>query len=215
MTRIVVVGGTGYAGSAIVREAAERGFEVVSVSRREPGETIPDVKSIVGSVQDKTIRDEAFEGADVIVAALSPRGDMTGKLGELYTEIAQDAAIRNARFIVIGGFGSLRPVEGGPRFVDSNEFPADYRGEALELAGVLDYLSSTSPENLDWLYVSPAQEFGAYNPGERTGKYRIGGAIALFDSTGRSQLSSQDLAVALTDEIEKPAHHKEHISVVS
>jgi hypothetical protein len=33
MTRITVLGGTGYAGSAVVREAVRRGHEVVAVSR--------------------------------------------------------------------------------------------------------------------------------------------------------------------------------------
>lgn len=36
MTRITVLGGTGYAGAHIVRIAAERGHEVVSFSRSEP-----------------------------------------------------------------------------------------------------------------------------------------------------------------------------------
>lgn len=36
MVKIVVFGGTGYAGSAVVAEAAARGLTVVSVSRSTP-----------------------------------------------------------------------------------------------------------------------------------------------------------------------------------
>ena len=36
MARIVVIGGTGYAGRHIVQEAVSRGHEVVSISRSVP-----------------------------------------------------------------------------------------------------------------------------------------------------------------------------------
>lgn len=36
MPHITVLGGTGYAGSAIVAEAASRGHQVVAVARRRP-----------------------------------------------------------------------------------------------------------------------------------------------------------------------------------
>lgn len=54
MTRIHVLGGTGYAGSRIVREAAKRGHQVVSYSR-----SIPDKQtraSSTGPVTCKTPR---------------------------------------------------------------------------------------------------------------------------------------------------------------
>ena len=58
-------------------------------------------------------------------------------------------------------------------------------------------------EGLDWFFVSPAGGFGAFAPGERTGAYRVGGDVLLTDENGDSNLSGQDLAVALVDEIEK------------
>lgn len=212
--KILVLGGTGYAGSAIVSEAASRGHEVTALSRHEPESTQEGVIYQQGSLLDDEIRNKLVADADVVIAALSPRGDMAGKLGDAYVALAGQAAAAGARLIVVGGFGSLRPAEGKARFVERDEFPADYRPEAKELAGVLDYLqSSDAPDELDWLYVSPAQEFGAFNPGEHKGAYRTGGGVAFYDEDGRSRLSSLDLADALVDEAEQQRHYNEHISV--
>ena len=40
MARVCVLGGTGYAGAAIVAEAARRGHEVTAVSRKPPAEPV-------------------------------------------------------------------------------------------------------------------------------------------------------------------------------
>lgn len=213
MSKIIVLGGSGYAGSAIVSEAALQGHDVVSVSRSLPESPIEGVSYIEGSVVDTDVRKDALEGADVIIAALSPRGDMVGKLAPLYKEIAREASRIGARFITVGGFGSLRPAEGAPRFVEGPDFAADYKPESLELLSVLTYFATEAPEELDWLYVSPAAEFGGYNPGVKTGKYVISGEVAVFNEAGASQLSSQDLALALIDEVAASKYHKAHISV--
>ena len=48
MSRITVIGGTGYAGSAIVAEAAARGHQVTALSRSLPGAPIPNVTYVQG-----------------------------------------------------------------------------------------------------------------------------------------------------------------------
>lgn len=50
MTRIHVLGGTGYAGSRIVCEAAKRGHQVVSYSRSIPDKQTPGVEYRAGDV---------------------------------------------------------------------------------------------------------------------------------------------------------------------
>ncbi|HET7821938.1 MAG TPA: NAD(P)H-binding protein [Ornithinibacter sp.] len=67
-------GGTGYTGGSVVREAASRGHHVISVSRSEPKEPVQGVRYEVGNVHD--VAQRATQGADAVVAALSPRGDM-------------------------------------------------------------------------------------------------------------------------------------------
>jgi putative NADH-flavin reductase len=41
----------------------------------------------------------------------------------------------------------------------------------------------------------------------------VGGDVALFDAEGGSNISGADLALAVVDEIETPARHREHIGI--
>ena len=86
MVTIVVFGGTGYTGGNIVREAASRGHQVIAVSRSQPKERIEGVRYEIGAADDVASR--LVPGADVVVAALSPRGDMAGRLVEVYGRLA-------------------------------------------------------------------------------------------------------------------------------
>lgn len=213
MAKIAVIGGTGYAGSAVVAEATARGYEVISLSRSAPVERIESVEYIEGSALDESLRSQTLQDADVVVLALSPRGDMQGKVADLYKAIAAEADAVGVRLLVVGGFGSLRPAEGQPRFAEGDDFEEAYRPEALELLSVLTWLQTNAPASLDWLYISPAAAFGAFNPGEKRGVYRVGGEVAIFDDNNESNLSNFDLALAIIDEVETPAHHGAHISV--
>lgn len=207
MANITVIGGTGYAGSAIVKEAISRGHRVTAVSRSSPGAPIEGVTYVTSSAQGNGA---AIEGADVVVAALSPRGDNLGKLPAIYRQLAEEASRIDARFVVIGGFSSLRPAAGAPRFAEGDDIPPAYLAEAKEMNSILSELESEAPQ-VDWLFVSPAAEFGSHTPGEPRGHYRVGGDVALFDDAGKSAISGADFARAVIDEIEKPTRHKAQI----
>jgi putative NADH-flavin reductase len=56
---------------------------------------------------------------------------------------------------------------------------------------------------IDWTYFSPAAFF---EPGERTGKFRLGTDDLIADEKGKSRISMEDYAIALVDELEKPQH---------
>ena len=208
--KIVVVGGTGYTGGHVVREAAARGHVVVAVSRSQPAEPVEGVRYEVGPAEQVATR--VVPGADAVVATLSPRGDMAGRLVEVYGGLASLAAEAGARYLQVGGFSSLRPAEGQPRFAEG-DIPEEYRAEALEGEATRVLLAENAPQDLDWIFVSPAGSYGAWAPGERTGTYRVAGEIALFDAQGESNISGADFASAILDEIEKPAHHRAHIGV--
>jgi uncharacterized protein len=210
MSTIVVFGGTGYTGANVVREAASRGHEVIAVSRSQPKEPVPGVRYEVGTVEDVAPR--VVPGADAVVAALSPRGDMVGRLVDAYEELARLSAEAGARYLQVGGFSSLRPAPDQPRFVEG-EIPEPYRAEALEGEATRALLAERAPEALDWVFVSPAGGYGSFAPGERTGAYRVGGEVALFDPEGNSNISGVDFALAIVDEIDDARHHREHISV--
>lgn len=70
-----------------------------------------------------------------------------------------------------------------------------------------------APESLDWVFFSPAQQFGSYAPGETLGTYRLGGDVAFTDDAGVSAISGADFALAIVDEIENRAHTRAHVSV--
>ena len=207
MTAITVGGGTGYAGAAIVAEAARRGHTVTAISRTAPGTQAEGVDYVTGDLT-RSVPDIA--GAEVVVAALSPRGDNAGRLRDAYRALAQAAATNGARFVGIGGFSSLRPAEGAPRFVEGDDLPPEFAAEAREMNDILADLATGSVD-VDWLFVSPAAEFGSHAPGEALGRYRVSGEVALFDQDGKSAISGADFARAVLDEIETPTRHRTQI----
>lgn len=210
MATIVVFGGTGYTGGNVAREASARGHQIVSVSRSQPQDPIPGVRYETGDVEQ--VAEQVIPGADAVVAALSPRGDMAGRLVEVYRGLAHRSAAAGARYLQVGGFSSLRPAPGAPRFVEG-DVPAEFRDEAMEGEATRVLLADEAPENLDWVFVSPAGSYGAWAAGERTGSYRVGDEIALFDEEGGSHISGADFASAIVDEIERPTRHRAHMSV--
>lgn len=147
---------------------------------------------------------------DVVVGALSPRGDMEGRVKEAYANIAGRLAGTDTRFVVVGGFGSML-AEDGSRIAHGDDFPEAFKTEAAELFSVLEILRET--EGLNWTYVSPAANFGAYIPDQtRRGSYRLGTDVPFFDDNGESTISGPDFAIGVVDEIERAAHNREHIS---
>ncbi|VXB95150.1 conserved hypothetical protein [Microbacterium sp. 8M] len=210
MARIIVIGGTGYAGGHIAAEAASRGHEVVSVSRKEPSERIEGVEYVQGDVLDPASLADTLAGADVVVSAISPRGDMTDKGLDAVRALVQALTGTSTRLGVVGGAMGSLSAPGGPRLWDLG-VPEEYRHEAKFGIDSLEILQNS--EGLDWFYVHPPKEFGAWVPGERTGSYRDGGEVFVEDADGKSYISGADYAVAFVDEIENPRHRGERFAV--
>jgi putative NADH-flavin reductase len=165
-----------------------------------------------GNIHNAGLVDELAAGHDVLVVAVHAKPQDGPGLGEALDALTAAAAKHGIRLGVVGGAGSLHVSEGGPRVVDLPEFPEQFKGEALAHAAVLGELRST-PEVIDWFYVSPAGEFGSYAPGEATGRYRVGGDILVTDENGKSEISGADYAKAFVDEIENPVHRRERFTV--
>jgi putative NADH-flavin reductase len=118
---------------------------------------------------------------------------------------AKDSKV--GRYLVVGGAGSLE-VAPGVRLVTTPGFPAQYKAEAEKGAAFLDLLAQE--KQLNWTFLSPSALFTA---GERTGKFRLGSDQLLTASDGKSWISFEDFAVALADEIERPAHIRQRFTV--
>jgi putative NADH-flavin reductase len=54
---------------------------------------------------------------------------------------------------------------------------------------------------------------GFFEPGERTGKFRLGKDDLIADPSGKSHISMEDYAIATVDELEKPAHRHERFTI--
>jgi len=212
MSKLVVFGATGFAGGRITDEALRRGHSVAGVARKAEG--LPEgVEAKSGSMHDAEFVASAAKDADVIVIATPGRADDEGRrLVDALPTLVEAARAAGARLAIVGGAGSLRVSEDGPRLIDTPEFPDEYKGEAGSHVLVLDALREL-PADVDWFYVSPAAEFGSWIPGERTGTFRLGGDVLVSDADGRSHISGADLAIAFLDEIEEPKHSRSRFTL--
>jgi putative NADH-flavin reductase len=203
--QIVLFGASGTIGQRIAREALSRGHRITAVAR-DPAKIAADgdrLNATRGEVTDPTDVARAARGADALVSAVSPAG---GQPLSMLSDAAH-ALIAGARqggvprLVIVGGAGSLQVPEGG-RVIDRPTFPAAWKPIAQAHADALDVYRQEGA-GLDWTYLSPAD---VIQPGERTGHYRTGGDQLVVDAQGRSRISTEDFAVALVDELERPAH---------
>jgi putative NADH-flavin reductase len=207
MSRISVLGGTGYAGSAVVGEAVARGHQVTSFSRHEPTNKIEGVEYVIGSVLEPDVLELSVTGHDVVIESVSPRGDMVGEEEGLVDRLIDLTSGTGTRLGVIGGASSLLVEEGGPRLYDVSEMPPEVRPEIDTGMALLEALKAAPPE-VDWFYVSPPASFGAWVPAPDKGSYRLSEDVLLKDDAGNSTISAADLARAILDEIEQPQFHR-------
>jgi putative NADH-flavin reductase len=82
--------------------------------------------------------------------------------------------------------------------VDSPQFPAEWKTGA---SAARDYLNIIKKENdLNWTFLSPAIQL---HPGTRTGAFRLGTDQPVFDADHKSEISVEDMAIAIIDELEQ------------
>lgn len=215
MARITILGGTGYAGRAVVVEAARRGHEITSVSRSEPTTRIEGVDYVIGSAVDSDVLDAVLPGREVVYSALAPRGDMAGKLEGVIDTLISRLAGTSTRLGYTGGASSLLIEAGGPTLweVSKDDLPAEVRPE-IETGMTVYAALQASPKSLDWFFVSPPADFGSWLDTPSKGTYVLGGDVLLKDSDGNSTISAADLAIAVVDEIETPTHHRARFTAI-
>lgn len=212
MARIAVLGGTGYGGAAVVAEAAKRGHAVTSYSRNEPADPIDGVQYVTGSVLDEAVLADAVRDRDVVFVSLSPRGDMVGKVEGVLDRLITLADSAGVRLGVLGGVSSMLIEPGGQRVYDAQPPAAEIKAEVDTGLALLDALQQ-APASLDWFYVSPPLEFGAWVPVPATGSYRLSDDVLLTAADGSSHIGAADLALAVVDEIEQHAHPRRRFHV--
>ena len=184
MANVVLIGATGFVGSAILNELLSRGHKVTAVVRNAA--KLPKNDNLTAVEEDVANVDaiaNIAKGKDAVISSYNPgwNNPQMGKIND----------------------------ENYPKIVEAVKKSGVQR---LLIVGYLNFL--TKEHDLDWVFFSPAGAFEDADKGQRTGKFRLGKDDLIVDpATGTSHISVQDYAIAMVDELEKPAHHQERFTI--
>lgn len=214
MANVLLIGATGFVGSAVLNELVSRGHKVTTVVRNIEKLAKSD---LVNAVKEDVANVDAIaklaEGKDAIISAYNPgwtNPDIATLITENYPKILEAAKKSDVeRLLIVGGAGTLFCAP-GLRVVDSGAIPEEIMGGVRPLGDF--YLNTLMNENdIDWVFFSPAGVFD--QEGKKTSNYRLGKDDLIVDAEGNSHISVQDYADAMVNELEKPAHHKERFTI--
>ncbi len=199
---VVLIGVSGRVGSRLLAELLQRGHQVTGIAR--------DTSKVISRPRLVLQNADANRPAQLVPlmtghdAVLSAMKFVTTDAATLIAAVKRATV---ARLLVVGGAGSLE-VKPGKLLLAAPDFPAAWMPEAEGGRKFLDLLRNE--RDLDWTFLSPSAEFA---PGERTGKFRLGGDQLLVDAHGRSWISMEDYAIAFVDELERPNHSRRRFTV--
>ena len=214
MKNVVLIGASGFVGTAILNELLNRGHKVTAIVRDPAKVTAsnPNLKVIQADVTDTDVLIEASKGKDAVISAYNPGWknpniyEETLKNYPLIVDSVKKAGVE--RLLIVGGAGTLFYAP-GKMVMDADDVPAKLLPGIKSLGEF--YLNTLRKENdIDWIFLSPAANM---TPGERTGKFRIGKDDLVIDVNGDSNISVEDYAVAMVDELEQKHHHKERFTI--
>ena len=200
--KIALLGATGNVGTRLVSELTRRGHQVTAIARHP--QTLANkagVNPVAVDVENEQELAATLVGHDAVIHSLKFISTDASKV------IAATKKANVPRLLVVGGAGSLETAP-GVLLVNAPKFPAEYKPEALAGTKFLSVLRED--KDLDWTFLSPSAVFA---PGERTGKFRLGGDQLLVADDGQSHISMEDYAIALVDELEHPRHSRQRFTV--
>ncbi|KRB94213.1 NAD(P)-dependent oxidoreductase [Noviherbaspirillum sp. Root189] len=212
--QIALIGASGFIGSALRKEALSRGHGVTALVQHPEKLAADDhgkgrLQAVKADVLDPALAAQ-LKGHDAVISAFS--GHAKSDIYDYYLRgmraiirATQEAGV--PRLLVVGGAGSLE-VAPGLQVVDTPEFPAQWKATAEGAREALKLLRQQT--HLDWTMLSPSAHIA---PGQRTGNFRLGTDQLLVDKSGESHISLEDYAVAMIDELEKPAHPRQRFTV--
>jgi len=199
--KVALIGASGHIGSRLLAELSRRGHGVTAIVRNpERVPSLPNVTAKKADIGDADQLAAVLKGHDAVISSVHFSASDPHKL------LAAIHASGVRRYLVVGGAGSLE-VAPGVKLIDTPEFPEIYKAEATKGVEFLNLLRHETA--LDWTFLSPA---AMIVPGERTGTFRLGGDQLLGNEAG-SNISTEDYAVAMVDELERPAHTRKRFSV--
>ena len=210
--KIALIGATGFVGSAILKEALDRGHEVAAIVRN-PDKLTPHAKLHPkrGDVYNEDEVARLVAGHDAVISAFNPGWTNP----DIYNQQVKGtraiiSGVKKAgvkRLLFVGGAGSLE-IKPSVQSVDTPEFPKEWKQGSLATREALNMLRKES--GLEWSFLSPSADL---SPGQRTGKFRLGTDQMLKDAKGESRISTQDYAMAMINEVENPKHIRQRFTV--
>lgn len=208
---LVILGASGFIGSAITTEALNRGHKVTAVVSR-PERIAPQAGlTVVGlDINDTAALTKLLANQAVVISAFSGHAqqDVKGYYVAAFNSVYKATqAAKTPRLLVVGGAATLK-LPDDSRLLDSPHFPAEYRATAEGAAEVLQQLQQQTA--VSWSFLSPAAEIF---PGDKTGTFRLGQDHLLSDSEGKSRISNGDYAAAMLDEAEQSKHQNQRFCV--
>lgn len=203
MVKVAIIGATGKSGSRIQAELLSRGHSVIAIARDASKVTQTGPKVEVRLAADIETADliPLIQGADVVVHAYAPPVGEEHRIIN-FTSRLIDAIRQNGnqqRLVMVGGAGGLRGDASGGLVVDQPWFPKEFVPIARAHIEAFDVLKRS---DINWTTLAPP---GMFAPGERTGKFRLGGEDLVMNEQG-SSISMEDYAIVMVDEIENPKH---------
>lgn len=204
MKKVAVIGATGFVGTQVVKELANRGYFVNALARNTSKiEESENVNAVTADIYNTAELSEILKGNDAVISTFNPGWTNPNifedflKGAESIEKAVEESGVK--RLITVGGAGSLYIAE-NLQLIDTPEFPAEIKPGAEAARQYLEIIKKN--ENLDWTFFSPAIEMHQGTAGVRKGTYRTALENPVFDEEGRSVLSVEDVAVALVDELE-------------
>ena len=204
MKKVAVIGATGFVGTQVVKELANRGYFVNALARNTSKiEESENVKAVTADIYNTAELSEILKGNDAVISTFNPGWTNPNifedflKGAESIEKAVEESGVK--RFITVGGAGSLYIAE-NLQLIDTPEFPTEIKPGAEAARQYLEIIKKN--ENLEWTFFSPAIEMHQGTAGVRKGTYRTALENPVFDENGRSVLSVEDVAVALVDELE-------------
>jgi len=201
--KVAVIGATGMVGSRVTSEAVRRGHDVTAVSRNVPAHIhVAQVRWVAADANDRDSLGPLLSAADAAVLTIRAAAGSESTLASTTAGVLAAASTAGTRLLIVGGAGPLHsPNRPGVLAIDDPDYvPPGWR--ALATASVDQLRACRQQVAAEWTYLSPP---AVLMPGERTGSYRRGTDTLLVDERGRSQISAEDLAVAVLDELEAPS----------
>lgn len=209
MVNVAIIGASGKAGQAILKESLARGLKTTAIVRNK-SKISQDVPVIEKEAQSLTQED--LKNFDVVINAFGASPGHEDKHVEVGRVLINALKNTNTRLIVVGGAGSLYvDEENKVRLLETEAFPKQFLPTATAQGQNLDELRAST--DLKWTFISPAAFFDP--EGARTGEYKTSNDKFILNSKNESYISYADYAIALVDEIEHPKHLNARFAVVS